>query len=388
MNPRQSISLCERFDILSKSLGYPHAQVSFDRPVEEVLGNFARLDAEHLKAKYTPSARIQFMFLVLVGRYPTQEQRARWLTLLETSDLKATIQVFTQSKIYRDTQKSKTVLSLVQIPTDALYLDVTHTLQYPYNSGIQRVVRMISKQLQGSLRKTTFFRIDTASGQPHILTASEVDHLLDFGSRKQTLKKERWLWALREVFLKGPVRFLKYCQEDAKEIALKYYHRLRDDFLIPWGARFSLFRRCFDSLDRQKTYVKIFIRNAVEFFRGIELTAKPQVQEMPLFLNHQILMPECAYESARIEFYLSLKTSIPNCLTLLVYDLIPLIAPEFCEVNAEFVDYCRLLRVADRVNCISKNVMNDVAHFERITLRENPLPIQLGYLHQIGRAHV
>jgi glycosyltransferase involved in cell wall biosynthesis len=66
---------------------------------------------------------------------------------------------------------------------------------------------------------------------------------------------------------------------------------------------------------------------------------------------------------------------------LVVYDLIPLISPEFCVVTEGFANYTKLFRIADQAICISKSVQKDLENFIKVSLREIPAPIDNRFLY-------
>jgi glycosyltransferase involved in cell wall biosynthesis len=101
-----------------------------------------------------------------------------------------------------------------------------------------------------------------------------------------------------------------------------------------------------------------------------------------VFSNQKVLLPELAFEDFRINFYSSIASRLKNSVHMIVYDLIPIIGPEFNSNTEPFVNYCRLLRHVDQAICISKSVANDVDHFSKVIIRENrkPLKVSTAYL--------
>ncbi len=70
--------------------------------------------------------------------------------------------------------------------------------------------------------------------------------------------------------------------------------------------------------------------------------------------------------------------------TIVVYDLLPLVSPQFFPPWMEDLDahwFENVLRLADSVACISRAVADDVAEYAKIIAPDRKKPLSLGYFH-------
>ncbi len=339
-------------------------------------------------------------FLVFLGVYPRGDELDYWSNYRFHQGTRKLINQLLTSPELSALRRFSQTSSLETVEPGTLLVDVSHTVDYPYNSGIQRVVRKLSTHLVTQKKPVRFFKINRFTGQPHLLKDDEVARLLDFnegpknhsGSQAKNdsavspkapthQRASRFKWALREVFVGLSKHFLIYILTDLKYLLTTIYHRVRNDFLIPWSFRFQFAKAALRVIDDVKGNAKVTVRRW-----GRALRAKSELESNILYFSHnQVLLPECAFEDNRIKFYLNAKKSqIDFDFSIVIYDLIPIITPEFCSVTEMFTQFCRLLRVADRVNCISESVMKDVSYFLNITLRLTPTPPKLGFLRLAG----
>lgn len=390
---RQLHLISERFQILNQAVREHDSSQKVEVRGFPLLGDlkksFVEFDRSYLCGKYSSQARTLFMFLVFTGKYVDQYLITKWSTLLLAQGMDVALSEFFQSDFFLNSFRSKLFIHLKPALPDALYVDVSHTVSYPYNSGIQRVVRKVSSSFlesgQVAGKKVQFYRIDSESGQPLLLGPDEIERLRRYDHPKQKLGWiDKLRWACFDLFLKTPRRILGYLKEDIGYIAWRFYHRWRDHYLQPWSEHFVWARNIFYLVDKNKAQVKYTLGKIQPSLKQLKSKLKAKEETHLLFINNDLLLPECPLEEKVIHFYLSLKTSAPNRLSLVVYDLIPIIAPEHCCVVKKFVHYAQLLRVADRVNCISESVKKDVENFSKIILRENPAPLEVSYLHLAG----
>jgi glycosyltransferase involved in cell wall biosynthesis len=91
----------------------------------------------------------------------------------------------------------------------------------------------------------------------------------------------------------------------------------------------------------------------------------------------KIHLPELAAEKTRVEFYLGIKqiwhSKIQFSMTL--FDFIPILYPEFVTLHSGYLDYLRLLRVADKLSCISQEVANQAKCYVQILGRDQQVDV-------------
>ncbi len=355
------------------------SQASMPMPADlEVLKDHFLVLDQHLASSpgFSFNGRILVLFLVFTGKYPEQFALAKWATHLIGDGMPATLTSFLSSLDYRAELKSSVFIQLKPTSRDTLYVDVSNTVDHPHNGGIQRVVRQLSLSLREQAKNVAFYRIDSISGQPRLLYESELERLVNFKGFDKMVKSDVALfwsssltWAIQDLFLKTPFRILRYAYEDFKYLLKAYYGRWREDYLMPWSKYFHWALMTLRWVDKNKKEVRIFIKNSKDRRKKKKLTRNNE--EVLLFFNASLLLPELTGDLARVELYLNLKESMPNRFTIIVYDLIPLIMPEFCVVGDAFLNFTRLFRIADRISCISESVKRDVENFSKIVPREN-----------------
>jgi glycosyltransferase involved in cell wall biosynthesis len=217
-----------------------------------------------------------------------------------------------------------------------LLVDVTHTLDYPHNSGIQRVVRSLAKNLNDLTNKVNFLKLDCQAMRVIQLEPKEKDRLFD--------------WHLKFLPYKHPLREIT-----ENIVGIKLSNRIRKLYY-----KFKL---------NYLTHSMLKFISLFGFSRPSQITEKRIV----FIWDQHILIPELVAEPCRVNIWSFLLKNLNLKSSLILYDLIPIYYPEFCVVSEQFTHYLRLLRHIDRVSCISHAVEVELGHFVKNIPRQRPL---------------
>lgn len=234
-------------------------------------------------------------------------------------------------------------VELVTIPKDCLILDVSHTLYYEYNSGIQRVLRKTVGQLLANGKKLRLVVFNEALNALEVLGD-------EAGSKFATFTKgidERNLGSVAQSW-KARFRIRKDHSLGYEILRLIYSClMLLTDFL---GGRSQMvlgLRKDLQAVARYLVRKQIVL---LTLFRS----KKKSSRKVLVPCDNSVLQMEVILELPRIEMFMASKKAFQYKLTMICYDLIPLIHPEFCVVSGPFVNYLRLLKVANRLSFISQ----------------------------------
>ena len=224
--------------------------------------------------------------------------------------------------------------------SEDIYIDVTHTVNYPYNSGIQRVVRKLICELK-KLNKTFILIKFTYDGQPVELSDSEVNKFYNWENHIQSADQK--------------IEF----------IALGYFKKII--FFMKKFIPSSLWAK---------------LKNIYHYFRDIKqskqnlLNLKSNTPILDL-RNKKLLLPEVTTEPERVHSISILSKYYQTEISCILYDLIPVSHPEYCTVGYDFIHYLRIFRSIKKVFSISEHSSNELMHFNKISLREINEPLQV-----------
>jgi glycosyltransferase involved in cell wall biosynthesis len=229
---------------------------------------------------------------------------------------------------------------------DPIYIDVTHTIGCEVNTGIQRTVRSISRELINN-SKVIFFRFDNTSRQPRLLMPDEMNALILFKGENGANFK-----------VKGFFRSLAFFLGDLfsaiiRSTILELHEKVR-------------LGEAQKGLRTIKTVAKYFSLKKISGYLELlkMLIMRPSKSSVLVFINSRCLVPEVLLESSRVESYKYFRSSgALKHMALIVYDLIPIKHPEFCISSDPFIRFTRLFHLVDRFYCISDSVKMDLQHF-------------------------
>lgn len=226
-----------------------------------------------------------------------------------------------------------------------IYIDVTHTVNYPYNSGIQRVVRKLICELK-KLKKTFILIKFTYDGQPVELNDSEIIKFYNWENNIQNTDQniEFIIWS----YFKKIIFFMK-------------------KFIPPslWSNLKKLFHY-FRAIKQSKKNI-------------LSLKSNTSILDLR---KKKLLLPEVTTEPERVHAISILSKYYQTEISCILYDLIPVSHPEYCTVGYDFIHYLRIFRSIKKVFSISEHSSNELIHFNKISLREinDPLQVKTIYL--------
>ncbi|USN46731.1 MAG: glycosyltransferase [Pseudobdellovibrionaceae bacterium] len=282
------------------------------------------------ESKISGEAKIVVLFLLFCGRYPRMDEVKSLELLALQNDFSSLILHFMNLNEARTLVSNGFPLVLADISDDKILMDVTHTFSYPYNSGIQRVVRKLSEYLRAPEPKVCFVKFGFVDRRLYCMSEQEVDQLISWQNPKVEVKFRNWL--SRNKYLRMAKLMIKKSEPLSR---------------IAFRISFWLQSREYTSRKKQSS-------GAV----------KVNTMEVPFVWGKKFLVPEVITDKSRVETLNCLFAHFNVDSSMIVYDLIPVYRPEFCElISREFVTYLSLLRYANKVSCISTHVKSQLESF-------------------------
>lgn len=250
----------------------------------------------------------------------------------------------TEELILGNFPKSDRTTSVLKNYDKQLYIDVTHTVHYPYNSGIQRVVRRLVTAMKDNGASFDLLKFDL-NGQPVLLTSHEVD------------KFYNW-----EKYIHATPTSVHVLAKLARVIG-PFAKRIFPSFL--WSIAKTIYHKTIALLN-----AKPDLKSAMNATAIINLTGK------------KLLLPEVVTEPERINAVNILSKYYNVSVSTILYDLIPITHPEYCTVGYDFVHYLRIFRSIEKVFAISKHTESELKKIMEFLPREvaNPLLISTVYI--------
>lgn len=215
--------------------------------------------------------------------------------------------------------------SLKSTEEGVLYIDVSHTLNYPYNSGIQRVVRSLVFNLNLQNAKFELFKFNDISGQPVKLTPEEVRKFYDWKSLTSYSN-----------FQASSNKLLRLAKSIKKYIPNFFWNFSRDIYFK--------FNHLIEKLNTTSEVLEVNNESVLDLS------------------NRVVLLPEVTTEIKRIEMIETLSQFYETRFSAIVYDLIPITHPEYCTIGYDFVHYLRIFRYIDQAICISKYTESELTN--------------------------
>lgn len=326
--PKISKAMKQRFEVMKGTL-------AVDLPAscgqKTQIGEFAEF-VRQLKFARFSSAQIVFLVHQLVfGQLPTADEIEAHTLYFDNEPEEGFLERLIASDEYR--KGTQAFIEYETAPPSRLLVDVSHTLRFGYNSGIQRVVRCLSRNL--------------ASGcHPHVLV--ELDHTTrNYRRVKENEAKSLHDWEHIVVPRESPLNLRMA--------------RLKTRVRKLLGRRFK------------EKFAKLALRA-----RLVKAGGKPDAvaTEKVLFVwGDAVLLPELVAEPRSLELIIPLLQQTPVTSSLIVFDMISIKNPEYFLATEGFVRYLALFRCVDRISCISRAVEEDVRHFLPLVDRKCAPPL-------------
>jgi glycosyltransferase involved in cell wall biosynthesis len=297
----------------------------------------------------TDDHRASFLFLSLFLRYPQPQELKLVAFQLRYLGTQATLSGLLEKEL-------PAIGKVIGTNPDVVYVEVTHTSQYMHNSGIQRVVRSLCAALRKNKKNIKLINW-VAPGRPFILPEKNLSLAVTWKQPIALSKTSRGFfknkWIIRLPFLKT---------------LIKRFFTLPSAALIP-ASQFLIDHLLYETnlSHKLRTHLERYKLGLVTF-RGepIEEELKNKVvnaeEEVLVFWKTKFFVPELVCEDYRYEAIFGLREAGLIELSCVIYDLIPVFNPEFCvpPLRAQFVQYLKILRYADRISCISESIAQEL----------------------------
>ena len=240
----------------------------------------------------------------------------------------------------RERFKPDANISFVKLEPKSICIDISHTINYPFNTGIQRVIRQLGSNL---------------------ITNPRV-HWVVWNENYQ-------VWQLLDKEIVAEKLPFRHNIEKSPSIRTKNRRLVKIVIAAFWHGLFSSYRYLISNSGREQALRTSLIMRLVKFFRGrhlknstgsISMLADIQV---PLLYKQTLLIVE-PIQGEKIVNRLLYFSSLGN-LSVLVYDLLPISHPEFFAASSiqTFPNYLNLLSSASNIVTISNFTLSQVKKF-------------------------
>ena len=337
-NPSQSqhvqyAAVDQRFAVVCKALG-----------IEETTGpqRFVQF-VDQLKQRQTSKEQAIYvlgqLFLARILRGPDIDSLSRHYTHESSTAL---VKIFVEGNEFLNGNQDRIHFDF--LAEQQTIVDVSHTMTYAHNSGIQRVVRCMATQMRDANLKHCLVELDPAVNNYRLCDDAAKRMIYDWENTREVPKK------------------IKDRQKSKLKIRLEKLagRRLRNAI----SATCSVWRNTFRAIKRS--------------LRPTEQCVAPTPKSVirVLFVwDNRLVLPELIAEPWRVQQINTMLTNTHVQSTLVMYDLIPLHHPEFCVVSEGYINYLMLLRNVDRISCISQAIEQDLRSLMPLIDRSKPMPL-------------
>jgi len=245
-------------------------------------------------------------------------------------------------------------ISFVTLAPESICIDISHTINYPFNTGIQRVIRQLGA---------------------NFLTNSRINWVI--------WNENHQVWQL--VDRATVAEKLPFRQNIETSTSVRTKNRRMINIVIAafWHGLFSSYRYLISNSGREQALRTSLLKRLVKFFRGRHLNNSTGGKYMsmntqvPLLYKQTLLIVE-PIQGEKIVNRLLYFSSIGN-LSVLVYDLLPVSNPEFFAASSiqTFPNYLNLLSAASNIVTISDFTSKQVIKFTGVNPNRNVKSILL-----------
>lgn len=243
---------------------------------------------------------------------------------------------------------------LQYFPLGTIFIDVTHTINYPFNTGIQSVVRSLIKEIK-TLKKVQLVRFEPSVNCWVLIDQGEIHNLLSFEKPDKVL-------GFKSKRQKG-----HQIANDFGDLVKAFWHGIYSAYRYLAANENGIIRRRNLDIERYKTFLNRFRRRKTLTNEFIS----PDLVGQHLFIVEPIQNQDIVDS---LEFFEEIGS-----LTCLVYDLLPVSNPEFFRPSNSFAHFLRLLSFASKISAISSFTKNQIEKYavlrEGCSLRVHLLPI-------------
>jgi len=293
------------------------------------------------------------VFYILTGRIALQNELValRW-AFQSNGVLGVKLEI---EKFFKNLN-SNTRISFITVEPDSIFIDISHTLNYPFNTGIQKVVRKIGESL-------------ISNPKIYWVIWNEVNQV--------------WQLIDKEIVSRG-LPFQNDSFVNSRNIGKRAKISIIF-FRAFWHGVYSSYRYLITNYDEEsRVSIGRFLRIAKYFknYRSQEANPKNRIEILSPFIFNQTLLIVEPIQGESITTRLFYLPKIAR-LSVLVYDLIPVSHPEYFASSSiqNFPNYLKVLSKANNLITISEftssQVRNFVPNFATKNLTSISLPIEL-----------
>jgi len=244
-------------------------------------------------------------------------------------------------------------ISFVNLEPGSICIDISHTINYPFNTGIQRVIRQLGANLLSNPRVNWVVWNENHQVW-QLLDKKIVSEKLPFRQNVESSSVEK---------KNGRI---------AKVLIAAFWHGL-----------FSSYRYLISNSGREQALKTSLLTRSIKFFRNRHLNNSTggnylsESIQVPLLYNQTLLIVE-PIQGERIVSRLLYFRNIGN-LSVLVYDLLPISNPEFFASSSiqTFPNYLNLLSKATNIVTISEFTLNQVKKYTSVDINRKMKSIHL-----------
>jgi len=231
-------------------------------------------------------------------------------------------------------------ISFVKLAPESICIDISHTINYPFNTGIQRVIRQLGANL---------------------LSNARVNWVV--------WNENHQVWQLVDKNIVAEKLPFRHNIETSTSVRTKNRRMIKILIAAFWHGLFSSYRYLISNSGREQALRTSMLMRLVKFFRGRHLNNSTGGKYMstniqvPLLYQQTLLIVE-PIQGEKIVNRLLYFSTIGN-LSVLVYDLLPVSNPEFFAASSiqTFPNYLNLLSSASNIVTISDFTSTQVIKF-------------------------
>jgi len=293
------------------------------------------------------------VFYILTGRIALQNELVALRWAFQSNGV---LGVKLEIEKFFENLNSNTRISFVTVEPDSIFIDISHTLNYPFNTGIQKVVRKIGESL-------------ISNPKIYWVIWNEVNQV--------------WQLIDKEIVSRG-LPFQNDSFVNSRNIGKRAKISIIF-FRAFWHGVYSSYRYLINNYDEEsRVSIGRFSKIAKYFknYRSQEVNPKNKIEILSPFIFNQTLLIVEPIQGESITRRLFYLPKIAR-LSVLVYDLIPVSHPEYFASSSiqNFPNYLKVLSKANNLITISEftssQVRNFVPNFATKNLTSIPLPIEL-----------
>jgi glycosyltransferase involved in cell wall biosynthesis len=355
---RDEKEICQRWNKYLASISRIPDKTIYVNNLQAILELF-------LNGKSIDERSLVQIFYLSTGWFPTKKEIQELKFSFANGGLSAVTDKIKDQYQQFKKQFRETNIDLTFFPAGTTFVDISHTLNYPFNTGIQRVVRNIGINFLSD-PSIEFVKWDLEIGGWVLVEKELVQNQLPF-KKNDFLKDKNGVNSIARYFVNS-----------------KYFSSLV--IAAFWHGLFSAYRFLVASEDSSKILEKKTFRKLVSLLKRIHKSTntfykrKSKVVRSPILIGQQIFFVE---PTQNIDIVMAHEHfDYIGSLSVLVYDLLPISNPEyFPQASIQgFPIYLKLLSFADNILTISEFTKQQVSKYcelkPNIVLKSQLLPAQ------------